>query len=96
MILQSIIIPLLFGTTNVFPFYFPETSFAMRFIEKYKCNTYRGTPTQFIDLLNHPERKKYDLSSLKNILVAGSTVNADLLGRMQNELGIEDAFVGYG
>ena len=94
--LCGVLVPLLFGTTNVFPFYFPETLSAIKAIEKYKCNTYRGTPTQFVDLLTHPERNKHDLSSLKNAMVAGSTVSSDLVDRLKNELNIEDIFIAYG
>jgi len=92
----GIIIPLMFDSMNILPFYFPDTMWSMKAIQTYKCNTLRGAPTQFIDLLNHSDRKKYDLSSLKNAVIAGSTVNPDLLKQMHNELQIEDVFVGYG
>ena len=92
----GIIMPLFFDSTNVFPFFFPDTVWSMKAMQRYKCNTFRGAPTQFIDLLNHPERKNYDLSNLKNGLIAGSTVNPDLLSRLKIETNIEDIFVGYG
>ena len=39
---------MVFGTANVFPFYFPETLAAMKAIQGYKCNSLRGVPTQFV------------------------------------------------
>jgi len=34
----------------IFPFYFPETLSTIKAIQGYKCNTLRGTPTQFIGI----------------------------------------------
>ena len=55
----------------VFPFYFPEIVSTMKAIQDYKCVTLRGVPTQFVDLLNHPYRAKFDLSSLENLIAGG-------------------------
>ena len=92
----GVLIPLLFGTPKVFPFFFPETLTTIKAIEKYKCVTMRGVPTQYIDLLNHPERKNHDISSLKYGVIGASTVAPDLLVKMQKELNIEGIIVGYG
>ena len=62
------------GSSIVFPFYFPETVSTMKAIQRYKCKTLRGVPTQFIDLLNHPDRTNYDLSSLENLIAGGRFV----------------------
>jgi fatty-acyl-CoA synthase len=45
---SGILLPLLFGSAKVFPFYFPDTLFTLKAIHGYRCNTMRGTPTQFI------------------------------------------------
>lgn len=82
--------------TKVFPFFFPETSTTLKALEKFRCTLIRGTPTQYFDLLNHPERKKHDLSSLKTTVVAGSTVPSDLLKKLIEELKVDNIFVGYG
>ena len=92
----GILLPLISETTNVFPFYFPETTTTIGAIEKYKCNFLRATPTQFIDLLNHPNFGKHDMSSLRNGIIAGSTVPPDLLVLMKTVLNLEDIYVGYG
>ena len=60
------------GTSIVFPFFFPETISTMKAIQGYKCNTLRGVPTQFVDLLSHPDRSKFDLSSLENLVLGGT------------------------
>ena len=53
----GLFIPLLFGSDVIFPFFFPETVSTMKAIQSLECRTMRGTPTQFIDIINHPERK---------------------------------------
>jgi acyl-CoA synthetase (AMP-forming)/AMP-acid ligase II len=52
------------GTTCVFPSpsFDPEQSFKSIFKEK--CTSIYGTPTMFVDLLNHQDLGKYDLSSV--------------------------------
>ena len=84
------------GTSCVFPFYSPDTLSSLKAIEKYKCHTFIGSPTLYVDLLNHPDRKKYDISSLQNTLIGASTVPPDLLLKMKSELGIKKIIVGYG
>jgi long-chain acyl-CoA synthetase len=37
----------------------------LKSIEKHKATLYPGAPTMYIGLLNHPDIKKYDLSSIK-------------------------------
>ena len=44
----GLFIPLQFGSDIVFPFFFPDTMSTMKGIQALKCNTMRGTPTQFI------------------------------------------------
>lgn len=54
--------------------------------------TYRGThtllvPTMLIALLDHPDREKYDLSSLQAIMSGAATVPASLVRRTTETLG---------
>jgi fatty-acyl-CoA synthase len=94
---MGLISPLLSRTgTSVFPFYLPDTLFALKAIEKYKCYSYMASPTLFVDLVNHPERKKYDITSLKNTIVGASTVPTDLLIKMKTDLNLKKIIVGYG
>jgi fatty-acyl-CoA synthase len=92
----GVFLPLLKGTSLVFPFYFPDTLTSIKAIGAYKCNSMRGTPTQFLDLLNHPERKNHNLTSLENAVIGGSTVPPDLLMKMKGALNIKRIVVGYG
>jgi hypothetical protein len=50
----GLLIPLLFGSNVVFPFFFPETVSTMKAINGLNCMTMRGTPTQFIGTFSSP------------------------------------------
>lgn len=93
---SGFLIPLLMQSSIVFPFYFPETVTTMKAIQGYKCVTLRGTPTQFFDLLHHPERKNYDLSSLDTVIFGGATVPPELLKKMHENFNLKMIAVGYG
>ena len=44
-------------------------------------------------MINHPERKNYDLSSLKYMLVGASTVPRDLMVKIKNDIKIKNVIV---
>lgn len=52
-------------------------------IERERLGHLGGVPTQLIMLLEHPDRPKRDLSSLRSILVGGAPVTADLVRRLR-------------
>jgi acyl-CoA synthetase (AMP-forming)/AMP-acid ligase II len=54
-----------------------------------------GSPTMFIGLLDHPNRGKFDLTSLRQVTVSASTVPVDLIHRLLGELSL-DVLGGYG
>ena len=45
---------------------------ALRLIEKEKITYFVGVPTMSLELMNHPDRDKYDLSSLTDITAGGA------------------------
>jgi acyl-CoA synthetase (AMP-forming)/AMP-acid ligase II len=47
-------------------------------------------------MINHPERKNYDLSSLQYLLCGASTVPKDLALKIKNDLKIKNTILGYG
>ena len=70
---------------------------AMRLIEKYKVATFGGVPTVVRSLLEHPDRDKYDLSSLTAISQGGAPVAPDSVARIEKDFeGKVGAANGYG
>ncbi len=55
-----------------------------------------GPPTVFTSVLDHPDRGRYDLSSLRVAFVGASTVPVALIHRLQRELPFRSVTTGYG
>jgi acyl-CoA synthetase (AMP-forming)/AMP-acid ligase II len=47
-----------------------------------------GIPTQIVMLLDHPDRSRRDLSSLRTVLLGGAPSSPELIRRIQRELGV--------
>jgi len=69
---------------------------ALRAIDREKCTAIYGVPTMFIAELNHPDFKKYDMSSLRTGIMAGSQCPVELMKRVVNEMNMRDITSVYG
>jgi long-chain acyl-CoA synthetase len=65
-----------------------DAEIACQLIERYKVSVLVGVPTIFIYLINHPGRKKYDLSSLRIGDTGGGPVPVDLKLAFEKEVGM--------
>ncbi|VDN03326.1 unnamed protein product [Thelazia callipaeda] len=79
---------------------FPAPSFdalaALQAIHEERCTAVYGTPTMYIDMLNHPQYKEFDYKSITSGFVAGAPCPIALCQRLVNELGMRDLQVCYG
>ncbi|WP_151954557.1 class I adenylate-forming enzyme family protein [Sphingomonas sp. EC-HK361] len=64
-----------------------DTVRAMEIIEREKVNLTGGVPTIAWQLLEHPDREKYDLSSLEAIAYGGAPSAPELVKRIYTEFG---------
>jgi long-chain acyl-CoA synthetase len=69
---------------------------ALRLIEKEKISYFVGVPTMSLELMNHPDRHKYDLSSLTDIAAGGSPRPVSHVKRLQQEFPNSQPALGYG
>jgi acyl-CoA synthetase (AMP-forming)/AMP-acid ligase II len=69
---------------------------AMRLIETERITVFPGAPTVYQTLLDHPERGRFDLSSLRLAVTGAANVPAALVERMGDELGFEVVLTAYG
>ena len=69
---------------------------ALRLIEKEKVTYFVGVPTMSLELMNHPDRGKYDLSSLKDITAGGAPRPISHVQRLQREFPLAQPALGYG
>lgn len=67
----------------------------LRLIEQEKVTKLLGVPTIFNGLLQHPDLKKFDLSSLEEIVIGGAPSPLSLIEDLEREIGCR-AYVGYG
>ena len=69
---------------------------AMRLIEKEKITYFVGVPTMSLELMNLPDRDKYDLSSLTDIAAGGAPRPVSHVERLQKTFGWAQPALGYG
>ncbi|KAF0158092.1 MAG: long-chain acyl-CoA synthetase [Syntrophaceae bacterium] len=72
-----------------------DTEEAMKRIEKFKITEFRGVPTMYIQLLNHPAAAQYDLSSLKTCICGSAPMPLEIARNWKEKYGI-DIWEGYG
>ena len=65
-------------------------------IEADKISMLPGPPTIYQSILAHPNRAKYDLSSLRLAVTGAAPVPVELVNRMRNELKFESVVTAYG
>ena len=56
---------------------------ALRLIEAERITYFVGVPTMSLELMNHPDRDKYDLSTLTDITAGGAPRPVDHVTRLQ-------------
>jgi acyl-CoA synthetase (AMP-forming)/AMP-acid ligase II len=65
-------------------------------IGKERVSVLPGPPTLYQSILAHPERTRYDLSSLRLAVTGAAAIPVELIHRMRRELGFETIVTGYG
>ncbi len=68
---------------------------AMKCIEQFGVTEFRGVPTMYIQLLNHPQADKYDLSSLQTCVCGSAPMPLEVARSWNEKYGI-DIWEGYG
>ena len=69
---------------------------ALRLIEKEKITYFVGVPTMSLELMNHPDRGKYDLSSLSDITGGGAPRPVAHVERLKEAFPNSQPALGYG
>jgi acyl-CoA synthetase (AMP-forming)/AMP-acid ligase II len=69
---------------------------ALRLIDQEKITYFVGVPTMSLELMNHPERRRFDLSSLKDITAGGAPRPISHVERLQQEFPTAQPALGYG
>jgi acyl-CoA synthetase (AMP-forming)/AMP-acid ligase II len=68
----------------------------MRLVEREGITVLPGAPTIYQSMLDHPDRHRHDLSSLRLAVTGAANVPAALVERMRDELAFDTVLTGYG
>ena len=69
---------------------------ALRLIERERITYFVGVPTMSLEIMSHPDRTKYDLSSLTDITAGGAPRPISHVERLQREFPNAQPALGYG
>ncbi|MEU9287897.1 FadD3 family acyl-CoA ligase [Streptomyces sp. NPDC048275] len=69
---------------------------ALDIISRERVSILLGPPTIFQDLINHPDRAAFDLSSLRVSMTGGTTIPESLIRAMKTELSFDIVMSAYG
>jgi fatty-acyl-CoA synthase len=84
------------GAAIVFPGAAFEAEATLKAIEAERCTALHGVPTMFIAMLDEPDFKQYDLTSLRTGIMAGAPCPIELMRRVIDEMNMADITIGYG
>ncbi|CAF1266008.1 unnamed protein product [Didymodactylos carnosus] len=84
------------GACIVIPCEIFDAEQVMKCVEQEKCSSLYGVPTMFIAELDHANFVKYNFSSLRTGIMAGSICSTELMKTVQSKMNIKELAVCYG
>jgi len=84
------------GAAMIFPSAQFDPLAALEAIESERCTVLGGVPTMFIAELEHPEFKRFDLSSLRAAVMGGSPCPVELMKRVRSDMHAGEVGIVYG
>jgi fatty-acyl-CoA synthase len=68
----------------------------LRTVQEERCTSLYGVPTMFIGELDHPEFARFDLTSLRTGIMAGSPCPVEVMKRVQGDMHMPEVTICYG
>jgi fatty-acyl-CoA synthase len=84
------------GATMVFPGEGFDPLATLEAIEDERCTALYGVPTMFIAEMDHPDFAKFDLSSLRTGIMAGSPCPIEVMRKAVTAMHLSEIVIGYG
>jgi fatty-acyl-CoA synthase len=84
------------GSAMVYPSEGFDPLATLETIEAERCTAVYGVPTMFIAQLDHPDFARYDLSSLRTGMMAGSLCPIEVMKRAFSSMHLSEVVIGYG
>jgi fatty-acyl-CoA synthase len=84
------------GAAMVYPGESFEPEAVLRTVEAQRCTALHGVPTMFIAILDHPDFARYDLTTLRTGIMAGSPCPAEVMSRVISKMHMGEITIAYG
>lgn len=84
------------GATIVIPAPVFDPLLTLQAVEQERCTALHGVPTMFITELNHPEFERFDLSTLRTGIMAGSPCPTEVMKQVNQRMHMEEVTICYG
>ena len=84
------------GATMIYPSEGFDPEIVLQTIEEEKATALYGVPTMFIAELDHPNFKKYNLSSLRTGVMAGAPCPIEVMKEVKTAMHMKDVQIAYG
>jgi len=84
------------GVTMVYPSESFDALAVLETVEAERCTALHGVPTMFIAELEHPEFGRFDLTSLRTGMMAGSPCPIEVMRRCVERMHLREITIGYG
>jgi len=84
------------GATMIYPSDGFDTAAVLDAAQEERATALYGVPTMFIAELNHPDFGKYDLSTLRTGIMAGSPCPVEVMKQVQARMNMRDVAIAYG
>ncbi len=87
---------MLFGAAAVYPNEGFDPISVLETVEQERCTALHGVPTMFIAEMEHPQFSKFDLSTLRTGIMAGSPCPIEVMRRVVDVMHLGEITIGYG
>ena len=84
------------GATMVYPSEAFEPLAVLQAVAEERCTASYGVPTMFIAQLDHPDFARFDLSSLRTGIMAGSPCPIEVMKRVIDKMNMGEVTIAYG
>jgi fatty-acyl-CoA synthase len=84
------------GSAMVYPGEGFDPLATLETVESERCTALYGVPTMFIAELGHPEFERFDLTSLRTGIMAGSPCPIEVMRRCVAEMNMREVTIAYG
>jgi fatty-acyl-CoA synthase len=84
------------GATMVYPGEGFEPGATLAAVHEERCTALHGVPTMFIAELGHPEFDRFDLTSLRTGIMAGSPCPIEVMKQVNSKMHMTEVTIAYG